>query len=79
MYVLYCLTTAIVAGIQIYSKVHARLKDSHKEDNVVRAPWTAHFIFGLICFITAPIMIVVLLVPKSMDQFIDSMYESLTT
>lgn len=76
-YILFSLTTAIVGVIQLYRLVHKKLKETHKEDLITKSPIRSYIIFGIFGFITAPLMILVLIFPSVASTFIEAMYDGL--
>lgn len=76
-YILFSLTTGIVGTIQLYRHVHTKLKETHKEDIVTKAPIRSYILFGLFGMVTAPILALVLLMPAVTTVFIDAMYEGI--
>jgi len=77
-YIIFSVSTAVVGVIQIYRLVHNKLKNTHSSNIVTKAPFKAYFIFFLLGLITAPALVMVLIVPSLHTTFINSMYESIT-
>lgn len=76
-YILFCLTTAIVGGIQIYTPIHNKLLEKHINNIVTKSPKLSYCIFALFCFITAPILFIILMIHPAKVVFIDAMYDSI--
>lgn len=78
LYIIFSLTTSIVGLIQIYLPVQKKLKNTHKNDVVTKAPFLGYFIFFIFANILAPIMLFVLVDKNRTTNFINNIYSGIT-
>lgn len=77
-YILFCLTTAVVGIIQIYSPLQKKLIKNHIDNIVTKKPILGYSIFFAGAFISSPILFLVLLSTGATESFINHMIISIT-
>lgn len=77
LYSIFCISTAIVGILQIYLPIHKKLKETHINNIVTKAPYLSTTIFFIIGIICAPILFLISIFPTTTNIFIEAMYSSI--
>jgi len=76
-YLFFCLVTSITGLLQIYTPIHRRLQNEVKDNKVSKHPVVSYVTLFILGFLTAPLVLILLLSNKSADVFIESMFDAL--
>ena len=75
LYLIFCLTTAIMANYKVFTNVLERLP---KDDILNENRLMSRFTFFVLSMLAAPVLFFVVIVPSIEKTFVDAMTESMT-
>ena len=76
LYLVFCLTTAIIALFGLYNQVLLEL-DEESAENIIHNKNLSRFVFFIFAFIASPIIFFAVIFPSIKDRFISAMTEEL--
>lgn len=76
-YILFAVTTSLVAGYELFWPVLQSLRLSHPELTIVQSIWLSMAVFMLMAFLIAPVTILPCIVPSMGNRFRKTLWESL--
>lgn len=76
---IFCITTAIVGNITMYTIIHSNLKKKCPTSQVAHNPILGHILFFTLGLITAPFLFLVIMISSVKERFINTMVNSLVT
>lgn len=78
-YVLFALTTAVVAIYELIWPVMSQIRLTHSELNVAKQWKLTVGVFFVMCFMVAPLVLIPCLWPSKGERFRNTLYTSLQT
>lgn len=76
-YILFALTTSIMATFKLLPQVMGRLRTEHPEHNLVTYYKVAYLTFFTLSTLIAPLILLAVMLPKPEQAFVNAMYEAI--
>lgn len=78
-YLIFCITTAVMATFFLFKPALTRLKISKPNHNLVAYSWISYAVFFMITVLTAPVTFFATIIPNTSLLFQDALFESMNS